>query len=345
MWRARGLRRRAAARFAIGWFALHLSVTLNDSLGGYGRARILMRARSSGEGFLQNSKKYDFGIATMNMEIKPMGRGILAAVVALVLLLGGPRGVRSDSRGGAGTAGISQQKTKKAKAPATSASKDVAVPFRAGEKLNYQVAWSAFLNAASVQLNVPERRDLYGWSTWHFRASMHTQGTARNLFVIDDQFDSYTDAAMTESRQFETYLNEMGRKQEQVLHFIAEGETSKAPGPSVIVLAGTRDPLGAFYAMRTVDWQRTPEVRTPVYDGRNVYEMRAKMEAAKEDVKVAAGSFAATRVSVEVLQNGKEMSAISITVWLANDAARTPVVMQAEMPFGNVRAELTSVSQ
>ena len=165
------------------------------------------------------------------------------------------------------------------------------------------------------------------------------------MFVIDDQFDSYTDAAMTESRQFETYLDEMGRKQEQVLHFLAEGETSKAPGPSVIVLAGTRDPLGAIYALRTVDWKQTPEWSTPVYDGRNLFEMRAKVEAASENVSVAAGGFMATRISIRVLQRGKDMSGISVTVWLANDAARTPVVMQAEMPFGDVRAELTSVSK
>jgi hypothetical protein len=284
-------------------------------------------------------------VATMKSATRRTGRGTLAGVVALVALLGGPCEMRSDWRGAARAAGIAPQKTKKAKAPAASASKDAAVPFQLGEKLNYQIAWSAFLNAASVQLSVAERRDLYGWSTWHFRGNVHTQGTARNLFVIDDQFDSYTNAAMTESRQFETYLNEMGRKQEQVLHFVAEGETSKAPGPSVIVAAGTRDPLGAIYALRTVDWKQTPEWSTPVYDGRNLFEMRAKVEAASENVSVAAGSFMATRISIRVMQRGKDMSGTSVTVWLTNDAARTPVVMQAEMPFGDVRAELTSVSK
>ncbi len=67
------------------------------------------------------------------------------------------------------------------------------MPFKAGEKLNYQVGWSAFLSAASVQLSVPEQRDFYGSNTWHFRATAHTQGTARSLFTIDDEFDSYTD--------------------------------------------------------------------------------------------------------------------------------------------------------
>jgi hypothetical protein len=34
-----------------------------------------------------------------------------------------------------------------------------------------------------------------------------------------------------------------------------------------------------------------------------------------------------------------------LIVWIANDTARTPVLMQAQMPFGNLRAELTSESQ
>jgi hypothetical protein len=35
----------------------------------------------------------------------------------------------------------------------------------------------------------------------------------------------------------------------------------------------------------------------------------------------------------------------SFTAWLANDAARTPVLLVAEMPLGNFRVELVSAVQ
>jgi len=223
--------------------------------------------------------------------------------------------------------------------------KELAVPYRAGETLNYRVAWTAFANAATVQLSVPEKRDFFGWRTWHLRALAHTLNPARALFAIDDQFDSYTDATTLESRQYEMYLNEMGEKEQHVLHFVPAGKTSRAPGPSVVVLPDTRDPLGALYALRSVDWQRTPELRVPVCDGRDIYEMDAKLEAASEQVTVDAGSFSASRISIRVSRNGKEVMGVRFTVWLANNATRTPVQMQAELPFGNVRIGLTSASQ
>src|SRR5580704_10860058 len=140
------------------------------------------------------------------------------------------------------------------------------MPFHVGESLNYRVSWTAFADAADFQLSIVERRNLFGWGTWHFRASAHTVGPVRSLFEIDDQFDSYTDAVSLASRQYEVYLSELGRKQNQVVHMVATGETARTPGPSVAVLPGTRDPLGALYVLRGVDWKSTPEVRAPVYD-------------------------------------------------------------------------------
>jgi hypothetical protein len=223
--------------------------------------------------------------------------------------------------------------------------KELSMPFRVGESLHYRVGWATFGSAASLELSVPERRELFGRPAWHLRALMHTESPVRSLFAIDDQFDSYTDAVTLESRQYEMYLNEMGRREDAVLHLIRPGETSRAPAPNVVVPPGTRDPVGALYALRSVDWQRTPEFQAPLYDGHDVYQASAKCENSAEPVAVAAGSFQASRISIRLFENGQEVPKLNFTIWLANDASRTPVEIQAELPFGSVRAELTSPSR
>jgi hypothetical protein len=223
--------------------------------------------------------------------------------------------------------------------------KEAPVPFATGEKLEYTVSWASFTTAASAELSIPEQRDLYGWQTWHFRASAHTAGTVRTLFPIDDELDSYTDARTLESREYESYLNEMGRRTDRKWQFVPEGEKARAPGPFVIVLPGTRDPLGALYALRSVDWQHENEIRVPVYDGHRVYEMRATMEAASEPVEVPAGSFSTTRIGIQVFQDNAEVSGVQFTVWLAGDAAHTPVQMRGELPFGTLRVEMTAATR
>jgi Protein of unknown function (DUF3108) len=217
-------------------------------------------------------------------------------------------------------------------------------PFHVGEKLEYTVAWASFTNAASVELSIPERRNLYGWQTWHFRASAHTTGGVRALFPIDDELDSYTDVATFDSHQYEAYLNELGKSSGQKWQFVMEGEAPRGPGPSVIVLPGTRDSLGVLYSLRLVDWQHEAQIRVPVYDGHELYEMRAAAEALNEAVEVAAGQFSATRIGIQLFQRERPVSGVHFVVWLANEAARRPVLMHAELPFGNLRIELTSAN-
>jgi hypothetical protein len=224
---------------------------------------------------------------------------------------------------------------------ARAAGKEQPMPFSPGESLNYRVSWSAFSSAAAVQLSVVERRVLYGWPTWHFRAAAQTTGSVSSLFPIEDQFDSYTDAETLECRQFETHLNEFGKISDQVYHLVPDGQKSRVPGPSVIVMPGTRDALGALFSLRAVDWQRTPEVRAPVYDGHDILEMSARRDVPGEAVSVPAGNYTASRISVSVFQYQKELTTIHVVIWLANDAARTPVVLQATLPFGTLRAELS----
>jgi hypothetical protein len=227
----------------------------------------------------------------------------------------------------------------------STAPREARMPFRIGEKLDYRVAWATFSNAASIELTVPERRDLMGWGTWHFRASAHSLSPMRAFIVVDDQFDSYTDAATLESRQYETYLNEMGEKQTEVFHFRPEGQPPRLDLAGVVVTPGTHDPLGAAYALRAVDWRQTPEFRAPVYDGHDVYDMRARLDVPAETVAVAAGNFSVSKISIRLFQHGKEVPGTSFTAWLANDAARTPVLLVAEMPLGNFRVELVSAVQ
>jgi hypothetical protein len=228
--------------------------------------------------------------------------------------------------------------------PAKEVPKDAPMPFRVGETLNYRVSWSAFSNAASVQLTVPERRDLFGWPTWHFRAYAHTQSSVRSLFTIDDQFDSYTDSSTLECHKLEFYLDELGRKQNQIMNLVPQGGTGRGGAPVVIVQPGTRDPLGALYNLRGVDWQHTSEFSAPLYDGRNLFDMHAKLEAAAEPLSLSSGKFTAARISIHLFQFGKQ-DASSFIIWLANDPAHTPVAMQASLPFGNIRAELQPPSK
>ncbi len=216
------------------------------------------------------------------------------------------------------------------------------VPFRAGEKLNYRVLWSSFsVNAATVRLAVTERRPFNSREAWHFQALAHTVDAMRLLFTLDDQFDSYSDSAALASLQYEMHLREGGKKEEGIFRMTADGDPAPANGSAVRVLPGTRDPLGLLYYLRAVDWQRSREVQCPVFDGRKLYEVKARLGLERGQVSVAAGNYAASRIDLRVFERGSELPQTRFAVWLAHDSTRTPVLLEAEVPLGTARVELT----
>jgi hypothetical protein len=228
------------------------------------------------------------------------------------------------------------------KAPASPAVAVAAVPFRAGENLEYRVLFSKYaVNAAKIEISAVEQRSFFGHLAWHFRAAAHTMDTTRMLFAIDDQFDSYTSAASLFSLQYEMYLHEQGKEQTSLYRMTADSDPAPEDVTALRVVPGTRDAIGFLYALRAADWQRVPEFKAPVFDGRRLYDAVARIDTPQGTVSVPAGNFPAFRVAIRLFDHGKELTDTRLWLWIARDAARTPVLVEADIPFGTARIELT----
>jgi hypothetical protein len=230
------------------------------------------------------------------------------------------------------------------KAPASPAAAVAAVPFRAGESLEYRVLLSKYsVNAAKIDTSVVEQRAFFGHLAWHFRASAHTMDTTRMLFAIDDQIDSYTSAANLFSLQYEMYLHEQGKEQTSVYRMTTNADPAPAEVTALRVVPGTQDAIGFLYALRAADWQAVPELKAPVFDGRRLYDAVARMDTPEGNVSVPAGNFPAFRVAIRLFDHGKELTDTRLWVWIARNPAHTPVLVEAEIPFGTSRIELMHV--
>src|SRR2546423_1409394 len=232
--------------------------------------------------------------------------------------------------------------------PASRAPKPAAVVARepgfspaAGEVLEFTGSVAKVSNVASLRLVVSGQKQIAGKDAWHLQAFAHTQNPLRMVFELDDQFDSYSAPGDFVSVQYEMHLSERGQKVQSVQWLTATGREAAPPGASEArVEPGTRDPLGMMQYLRSVDWTKTPVVRGPVYDGRKLYEVHAQKIGSAE-VRVPAGNFSTSTVEIKVFDNGAEMKDAHFTLYLAKDQARTPVLLEAVLPFAAARVELT----
>src|SRR5215467_6480430 len=212
---------------------------------------------------------------------------------------------------------------------------------KAGEVLDYTANVSKLSNVATLSLKIAGKGNFLGKNVWHLQASAHTLNPLRMVFELDDQFDSYSDSGTLASLQYEMHLNERGQKVESVQRMTATGkEPAPADATEARVVPGTRDPLGMMQFLRTVDWKATPQVSSPVYDGHKLYDVRAKLAAGTVAVNVPAGNFTASKIDVRVFEDKVEMKDASFILYLTNDSARTPVLLEAVLPFATARVEL-----
>jgi hypothetical protein len=225
-----------------------------------------------------------------------------------------------------------------------SAPSDAATPLHAGEVLEFAADVAKLSNVANLRLEIVERRNFFGKNAWHLQAFAHTENPLRMMFELDDQFDSYSDAATLSSLQYEMHLNERGQKQESIQRMSTTGTEPAVPNAiQTRVLPGTRDPLGLMQYLRMVDWQKVHEVRGPVYDGHELYDVRAAYTGTVESIAVPAGTFSASKIDLRVFHDGVEMKDARVTLYLAGNAARTPVLLEAVMPFATARVALVKM--
>jgi len=209
-----------------------------------------------------------------------------------------------------------------------------------GEVLEFTASVAKVSNVASLRLLVNGRKQIAGKDAWHLQAFAHTQNPLRMVFELDDQFDSYSLPGDFASVQYEMHLSERGQKVQSVERLTATGREPAPAGASAAhVLPGTRDPLGMMQYLRSVDWSKTPLLHGPVYDGRKLYEIRARKTGSAE-VQVPAGKFSTSTIEVRVFDNGVEMNDAHFTLYVAKDEARTPVLLEAVLPFAAARVEL-----
>jgi hypothetical protein len=235
-------------------------------------------------------------------------------------------------------------------APATAAAAkaapagDPGLPLKGGEVLDFTADVAKVSNVATLELQTVEKRNFYGKNAWHLQALAHTQNPLRMVFELDDQFDSYSDPTTMTSMQYEMHLSERGQKITSVQHLTSTGRDAASPNAvQTHVLPGTRDPLGMMQYLRHVDWTRTQKVEGPVYDGHMLYDVIASLAGSGQSVTVPAGNYSADKVEIRVFDNGQEMKDAHFFVYFAKNDARTPVLLEAEMPFASARVSLKSV--
>ena len=222
-------------------------------------------------------------------------------------------------------------------------------PFVPGERLVFELRWE-FVPAGEATIEVMPLAELDGTPARHFVMTARTNRFVDAFYKVRDRIDAFADADLTRSLLYRKDQREGRRRRRIEVRF--DWEAGKAryanfgePRDPIPLLAGTFDPLSAFFFVRGLELRPGMVVERPVTDGKkNVVGRVAVLE--RETITVKGTRFDTFRLAPDMKDVGgvfEKSEGADMDVWVTADPRHIPVRIRSSVAVGDFVAELVSV--
>ena len=241
-------------------------------------------------------------------------------------------------------------------APRAEAGLKRSFPFEPGEKLVYDLWWTA-IYAGQATLEVVGLEDHNGTLAYHFKATARSSDFLDTFYEVRDEMHSWTDLTVDRTLNYEQHQREGSYEKDIWLEFDWSHWDDGAGQASVsrfgrqgfkqrIELTGdTLDPLAVLYHFRSHFLSIGRVIQGWVTDGKKLTTGQGEVTA-RESVSVPAGEFDAFVVVPDTREVGgvfEKSKDAKVWIWFTNDMNRIPVKMKTKVVIGHVTADLISI--
>jgi hypothetical protein len=215
--------------------------------------------------------------------------------------------------------------------------------FRPGEKLRYVIHYG-WINAGEAVVELKESdRKIMGRKILHAVGKGRSLGAFSAFYSVDDHYETYFDAEGVFPWIFVRRVNEGGYKFSQDYVYMQhkrevttqKNQTHKVPG-------SVQDLLSAFYYARTLDFSTAKPGDIYTVDcflDDELWPLRMRYMG-KETIKLRNGKYRCLKFQ-PVVQEGRIFKGNDdLNVWITDDKNHIPVLAQAKVLVGSIKAEL-----
>jgi hypothetical protein len=208
-------------------------------------------------------------------------------------------------------------------------------PYRVGERLTYNVAFSNFPSAAHVEVEVVSHGNHFGRDAIQLRAHVETSGVVNvALFAINNDYVTYIDPESGLPFRSEETVRDAIKNSDSVQDFSQPGGSEAIP-PKQKGFPGTFDFLSVFYRARALPLSEGGVYNFSVRGEGTEYQAELKVTD-RETIRTNVGSFPTIVTQIKVSNSPLR----SLRVYFSDDAGHVPVLMIARVRAGELRAEL-----
>jgi hypothetical protein len=215
-------------------------------------------------------------------------------------------------------------------------------PLVVGERLAYNVSWSGFPSAARLEMEVVAQGQFHGRESYQLRSRVETLGQVRSLFGdVDNQYTSYVNLSDAVPYLVVSAIHQGQRRSEDVIVFDRSKQKALfSDDSSVSIRDETYDLTSLVYWLRLQPLADGSKYKFTALYERELIDVEAVVKG-RERVVAQAGAY--NTILVNLYPKGK-YSAYRGCVYISTDSQRLPVMFKANLPVGEARAELASVT-
>jgi uncharacterized protein DUF3108 len=231
----------------------------------------------------------------------------------------------------------------------TAPRKEMTVPFRAGEVLEFDIGWSSYVTAGTATLTVKEKKPSYNSVAYYVVAEGRPTSLLSKLYTLYYKADTLIDAYSLLPQRGSLYVEEGKRHRMKTTTFNQPGkqakyevQTATRVEKTMAIPAFTQDSLSALYVLRSIPMKAGDKFNMPVADAGDVYKVQMQVQGV-ESVKTPYGTMNALKI-VPVISVSKGTPPRGIVIWMSDDARRLPLKLEAQLAVGKFTVTLRKVS-
>jgi hypothetical protein len=241
----------------------------------------------------------------------------------------------------------SRRPTRPAPKPATPATaapvspkKEMAVPFKTGEVLEFDIGWSSYLTAGAATVTVKEKKPSYGSLAYYVVAEGRPTPLLSKLYTLYYKVDTLIDAYSLLPQRGALYVEEGKRHRLKTTTFNQAAKTATYEVQTAthvqkeLTLPGfTQDALSALYVLRSIPMKAGDKFNMPVTDAGDVYKVQMQVGAV-ESIQTPIGTINALKIVPAVAAAKGTTPPRGLAIWISDDARRLPLRIEALLPVG-----------
>jgi Protein of unknown function (DUF3108) len=223
------------------------------------------------------------------------------------------------------------------------------VPFKVGETLTYNLAWSSIVTVGTASATISEKKPSYNSTAYYIVAEARPIPIVARLYSLYYKLDTLLDSYTLLPQRGSVYSEEGRRHRFKVTRFdqashkaFFEYRSTGTAEKHFTVLPYTQDALSAIYVLRAVTLKVGDRMTMPVSDNGLSYMLQVDV-GPSERVRTPFGESNAWKLKLGIFDSTGRPQGRNVSIWISDDARRLPVKVQGELPVGTFNLDLREV--